>query len=381
MSKVVLGIERISEFESLFKGKRVGLITNPSGIDSNYVASADIIAEKATLKALFAPEHGVRGDIQAGVKLDSYKDPKTGVIVHSLYGNTRRPTKEMFEDLDIIAYDIHDAGARFYTYPFTMAYCMEAAKEYNKEFVVFDRPNPVGGEKVEGNILDMNFRSFIGYYPITQRYGLTIGEMAKLFNEEYGIGCKLTVVPMKGWQRSMDFEDTGLPWVFLSPNLPTNDSSYAFLATCIFEGTNISEGRGTTKPFQIVGAPFINPELLAEKLNELKLPGVHFRSLYFTPTFSKHQNALCGGVEMYVLDRKKFEPVRTGWNMLYMIRKLYPKEFEVNKPYVEGKPCMLDYNTGSDYMKNDIYTIKELEVILSKESKEFDQIRKKYLLY
>ncbi len=381
MNKVVLGVERVKEFSSVFMGKRVGLITNPSGIDSDFRSTIDIFTKMGNLKVLFAPEHGIRGNFQAGEKFESYIDEESGAIVHSLYTESRRPTKEMLEDIDVIVFDIQDVGARFYTYIYTMAYCMRSAKEFNKEFIVLDRPNPVNGEKVEGNILDLEFKSFIGYYPIVQRHGLTIGELARFFNKEYNIDCALTIIPMLNWQRSMDYEDTKLPWVFLSQNIPTNNSSYAFLATCVFEGTNVSEGRGTTKPFELIGAPYINANQLAKSLNALKLDGVYFRPVHFTPHVSKHEKKLCNGVELYILDRKAFEPVKTGWNMLYAVRNLYPNDFSVNEPYVIGRPHMLDYNVGGDFMRKNIYNIKELESILEKDTKEFLSIRQKYLLY
>ena len=222
MSKVILGIENIDNYKSVFEGKRVGLITNPTGIDSNFKSSIDILREKTNLVALFSPEHGVRASIQAGQKLDTYVDEETGITVYSLYGATKKPSKEIMDKVDIISIDIQDNGSRYYTFIYTMAYCMQACAEYGKTFVVFDRPNPINGVQVEGNKLDVaKYRSFVGYYEMPQRHGLTMGELAKLFNEEYGIGCNLVVVPMINWERWMDFEDTKLPWVIPTPNLPT----------------------------------------------------------------------------------------------------------------------------------------------------------------
>ncbi len=378
---VKLGIERIGEYLNLFSGKRVGLITNPTGMTSDFRSSIEVLKEKTNLVALFSPEHGVRGNIQAGEKLETYFDPESGCIVHSLYGQTRRPTQEMMDGIDILCMDIQDAGSRFYTYIYTMAYAMAACKEYDKEFVIFDRPNPVNAKDFEGNILDLEYRSFVGYYPIVQRHGLTIAELAKMFNEEYEIGCKLHPILMKNYKREMYYEDTLLPWVMPSPNLPTPLSAIVYNATCIFEGTNVSEGRGTTAPFQYVGAPWINPTDYAEKLNSYKLPGVHFRPLYFTPVFSKNEKKLCGGVEVHVLDKKKFKAVKVGWLMLYVVRRMYPNDFEVLPPYVEGRPRMLEYNTGCAYIKEDKYEIDKLFSIIEKETKEFGKIRKKYLLY
>jgi len=376
-----LGIDLIDKHLDFFKGKRVGLITNPTGINSEFKSTIDVLKEKVNLVALFSPEHGVRGNIQAGVKLDTYIDEETNLPVYSLYGETRKPTKEMLDQIDCLCIDIQDAGSRFYTYIYTMAYCMMAAKEYDKEFVVFDRPNPVNGVDFEGNILDLKYRSFVGYYPILQRHGMTMAELALLFNEEYEIGCKLKLILMEGWERWMYYDDTNLLWVMPSPNFPTPLTAIVYNATCIFEGTNVSEGRGTTAPFQIVGAPYIKPKDFANALNSYNLEGVYFRSLYFTPTFSKHKDKVCGGVEVHVLDRNKFKPVKTGWTMLEVVRTMYPDAFEVNKPYVEGKPCMLEYNTGTNYIKDRLYTLAEQYKILEKDTLEFGKIRSKYLLY
>ena len=306
--KTILGIERIDEFQSVFAKKRIGLITNPTGIASNFKSSIEILNEKTNLVALFSPEHGIRASIQAGEHLESYVDDETGIMVYSLYGATRRPSKEIMDKIDIMSIDIQDCGSRYYTFIYTMAYCMQACAEFDKEFVVFDRPNPINCEKVEGNILNTDkYRSFVGYYPIVQRHGMTMGELAKLFNEEYKINCKLTVIPMLNYERWMDFEDTQLPWVIPTPNLPTIATAYVYNATCIFEGTNVSEGRGTTTPFELIGAPWIKSERLAEELNSYNLKGVYFRPQYFTPTFSKYAKTLCGGVFVHITDRKTFE--------------------------------------------------------------------------
>lgn len=376
-----LGIDSLKENLNLFKNKRVGLVTNPTGINSNFTSTIDCLKEYVNLVALFSPEHGVRGDIQAGVHLDTYTDERTGCIVHSLYGKTRRPTKEMMDTIDILCIDIQDAGSRFYTYIYTMAYAMMACKEYDKKFVVFDRPNPINGINYEGNILDLEYRSFIGYYPIIQRHGMTMGELAKMFNEHFEINCDLEIVLMKNYDRSKYYDELPLLWVSPSPNLPTINSAIVYNATCIFEGTNLSEGRGTTQPFEIVGAPWIDPYEYAEALNMAKLEGVYFRPLYFKPMFSKNEKKMCGGVQLHVLDRQVFKPVKVGWTMLDIVRKLYPNDFEVLKPYTEGRPCMLEFNTGGSFIKNNIYTLEEQYEILSNDAKEFSKLREKYLLY
>lgn len=381
MNNVLLGIDLIDENLDLFKGKRVGLITNPTGINSNYESTIDILHEKTNLVSLYSPEHGVRGDIQAGVRMDSYVDSKTKVMVHSLYGVNKKPSKELMDEIDIMCIDIQDAGSRFYTFIYTMAYAMMACKEFDKEFVVFDRPNPTDCDTVEGNILDLEYRSFIGYYPIVQRHGMTIGEIAKLFNEEYGIGCKLTIIKMKNYDRKMYYEDTKLLWVMPSPNFPTPVTSVVYNATCIFEGTNVAEGRGTTAPFEYVGAPYIDPYDYSDALNKMKFPGVYFRPLFFTPTFSKYANTRCGGVQVHVTDRRKFTAVKVGWAMLDIVRKMYPNDFKVSPPYKEGMKTMLELNTGCGYVKDGSKTLEEEFKIIDQDTLKFKETRSKYLLY
>lgn len=376
-----LGIDCIDKYLNVFEGKRVGLITNPTGINSKYESTIDVLNKKTNLVGLFSPEHGVRGNIQAGEKLGEYVDEATGVTVYSLYGETKKPTAEMMEKLDVMCIDIQDAGSRFYTYIYTMAYAMMACKENGKTFVVFDRPNPANASIYEGNILDLEYRSFVGYYPILQRHGMTMGELAELFNKEYEIGCDLVVVKMEDYKRDCFYDETDCLWVLPSPNFPTPATSVVYCATCIFEGTNISEGRGTTIPFEVVGAPFIDGVKLAEKLNSFNYPGVYFRPLYFTPTFSKHEKKMCGGVQLHILDRKVFPAVKVGWTMLDVIRKMYPENFEVLKPWKEGRPCMLEFNTGCGYIKAGTKTLEEQLEIIDKDTVTFGKTREKYLLY
>ncbi len=378
---IKLGIDNIDKYLDFFKNKRVGLITNPTGINSEHISTIDVLKEKVNLVALFSPEHGVRGHLQAGVRFDTYIDEESGITVYSLYTKDKRPTKEMLDEIDVLCIDIQDAGSRFYTYIYTMAYSMMACKEYDKEFVVFDRPNPVNASDFEGNILDLNYRSFVGYYPIVQRHGLTMAELAKMFNEEFGINCKLTNILMENYNREKYYDETDLLWVLPSPNFPTIDTAIVYNCTCIFEGTNISEGRGTTKPFEYVGATFIDGKLLEEKMNALNLPGVYFRRQYFTPTFSKFNGEVCYGVQVHVTDRKAFKPVKTGWALLDVIRHMYPNDFKVLPPYKEGANCMLQFNTGCNYIKEDRYSLEEQFEILERETKEFSILREKYILY
>ena len=382
MNRTILGIERVDEFKEVFNNKRIGLITNPTGIAGNFKSSIDILREKTNLVGLFSPEHGVRANIQAGEHLENYVDEETGIMVYSLYGKTKKPSKEIMDQVDIMSIDIQDCGSRYYTFIYTMAYCMMACKEYDKEFVVFDRPNPINCAVVEGNKLNIEkYRSFVGYYPIAQRHGMTMGELAQLFNEEYEIHCKLTVIPMLNYTRDMDFEDTKLPWVVPTPNLPRVDTAYVYNATCIFEGTNVSEGRGTTTPFEIIGAPWIKAERLAEELNAYNLPGVYFRPQYFTPTFSKYVKELCGGVYVHITDRKTFEAVKTSWTMLHHIRTKYSDHFQINKPYVEGRPGLFQFEAGSDDIIENLGTLEERLQTLERESKEFKEISQKYYIY
>ncbi|WP_154668823.1 exo-beta-N-acetylmuramidase NamZ family protein [Niameybacter massiliensis] len=379
--QVILGIDRIDEMIHLFQGKRVGLITNPTGVNSTLRSTIDILNEKINLVALYSPEHGIRGDIQAGEKVDSYIDEKSGVKVYTLYGQSKKPTKEMLDDIDIMAIDIQDVGSRLYTYLYTMAYCMQSCREYDKQFVVFDRPNPVGGEIVEGGLIQEGFTSFVGLYPIPYRYGLTIGEAAKFFNSKFNINCKLEVIKMLGWQRNMSYEDTGLTWILPSPNMPTVDTAFVYNATCIFEGTNISEGRGTTKPFEWVGAPWLDAYKLAEDMNAKVLPGVIFRPVYFTPTFSKHNGVLCRGVQIHVQDRLAFKPVKVALHLLYEIQHQVPDQFEFLSSYTtNGKP-MIDYNTGSDYIRTHEFSPEEVYSRWEKEAIKFKRIKMTYHLY
>jgi len=384
--KVSLGIDLLEKYSGVFAGKPIGLLTNNTGVNSQYESTIDLLHRDFNLVKLFAPEHGVRGDLQAGVTLDSYTDAKTRLEVVSLYGNNRRPTPEMLADIDIFVYDIQEVGSRFYTYLYSMAYIMQACAENNKQFVVFDRPNPINCAAVEGNILDLSCKSFIGLYPIPQRYGLTLAECARLFNKEYDLNCNLTVIPMEGYTRGMYFEDTGTPWVFPSPNIPTVDTCFTFCCSCIFEGTNISEGRGTVKPFSMVGAPWLDGDRWADKLNSLALPGVRFRPQHFTPLdyftgWSKSAGELCGGVEIHVTCRDTFRPVMTGVTMLYTAREMFGDKFRFNDPYREGGRHMIDYNTGGSYIREGKLPLEEVLARYEKESREFAELKAQYHLY
>ncbi|USK82467.1 DUF1343 domain-containing protein [Peribacillus frigoritolerans] len=379
--KVSPGIEvLLKEEKNVLSGKKVGLITNPTGIDSKLTSIVDLLHDDPdiNLTALFGPEHGVRGDAQAGASVEYYIDEKTGLPVYSLYGKTKKPTPEMLKDVEVLVFDIQDVGTRYYTYIYTMAYAMEAAKENDIPFIVLDRPNPQGGESVDGPVLEPEFSSFVGLYPIPLKHGMTVGELATLFNKEFEIGADLKVIKMKGWKRDMDYDDTGLPFVLPSPNMPTVSTTYVYPATGLIEGTNVSEGRGTTKPFELIGAPYINSDELAGKLNALRLPGVKFRAASFTPTFSKHAGKLSHGVEIYITDREEFKAVPTGLHIIKTIQDLYPGDFEFlaanNFNLLIGNGWIMSrIKAGSTV--NEI--LKEYQV----RQDAFKKVRKNYLLY
>jgi uncharacterized protein YbbC (DUF1343 family) len=373
-----LGIDRIDEFLHLFENKRIGLITNPTGVNSNLELSADILNKKVNLTTLFGPEHGIRGDAEAGVYVDSYLDKKLNMEVHSLYGKNRRPNADMLKNVDIICFDMQDVGARFYTYIYTMSHAMQAAKDLGLKFVVFDRPNPVG-HRLEGNILDLQYRSFVGYFPILQRYGLTIGELALYFNEVFEINCDLTVVPMVGYSYDKDYLAYDLPFIAPSPNIPTLDTAHIYLGTCIFEGTNLSEGRGTTRPFSMIGAPFIDADDLATKVKALNTPGIKVRPVHFTPNMSKHEGKHCAGIEIFLRDKSVFEPVKFGYEILNIIRKDY-KEFEFRVPWTEGSNQMIDLLTGDNKLKTNV----DLNLIFEgfkQDEKTFEEAIRRFKLY
>ncbi|MEB2492659.1 DUF1343 domain-containing protein [Peribacillus frigoritolerans] len=379
--KVSPGIEvLLKEEKNVLSGKKVGLITNPTGIDSKLTSIVDLLHDDPdiNLTALFGPEHGVRGDAQAGASVEYYIDEKTGLPVYSLYGKTKKPTPEMLKDVEVLVFDIQDVGTRYYTYIYTMAYAMEAAKENDIPFIVLDRPNPQGGETVDGPVLEPEFSSFVGLYPIPLKHGMTVGELATLFNKEFKIGADLKVIKMKGWKRDMDYDDTGLPFVLPSPNMPTVSTTFAYPATGLIEGTNVSEGRGTTKPFELIGAPYINGDELAGKLNALRLPGVKFRAASFTPTFSKHAGKLSHGVEIYITDREEFKAVPTGLHIIKTIQDLYPGDFE----FLAANNFNLLIGNGWIMSRiKEGTTVNEILKEYQVKQDAFKKVRKNYLLY
>ncbi|KAF1711891.1 hypothetical protein CSC71_09430 [Pseudoxanthomonas sangjuensis] len=367
-------------------GKRIGLVTNMTGVDRELRSDIDLLAARKDFRlvALYGPEHGVRGDVQAGGHVDSSRDAATGLPVYSLYGKTREPTAEMLDGVDVLLFDIQDVGARYYTYPYTLANVLRAAKKRGIPVWVLDRPNPLGGEKVEGPVLDPEFSSFVGMFPIPVRHGMTIGELATLFNDEFGIGAELAVVKMRGWHRG-DAEPGGtMPWVPPSPNMPTRDTALVYPGTALIEGTNVSEGRGTTRPFETIGAPFVDARQLAARLNALGLPGVRFRPTWFTPSFSKHKDVPCGGVQLHVFDRDAFQPFRTGVALVKTLHDLYPRDFRFQSGLPGASPDFFDKLAGNAWLKQAIERGDPLDAIEARWQpalEAFRRQRRRHLLY
>jgi uncharacterized protein YbbC (DUF1343 family) len=330
MARVQLGIRvLLNEYRDRLKGARIGLVTNPTGADETLRPTLDaLLAAGLTVTALFGPEHGIRGDAPAGAHVESSTDPVTGLPVYSLYGPTRKPTPEMLSGVDVLLFEIQDAGARFYTYTWTMAKCMEAAAAQGKGVVILDRPNPITGRYVEGGLVAPGYTSLVGLYPVPIRHGMTHGEIARWLNGTQGLGCDLTVIPMKGWQRAMWWEETGLPFVPPSPNANSTTMLQLYTGTCFIEGTNLSEGRGTALPFQQFGAPWLDERAVIAELQRRNLPGVLFRPTYFTPTTSKHAGTFCRGVQIHVIDREALQPVALGVHLLDVLKRIHPAELE-----------------------------------------------------
>ncbi|GAA3829339.1 DUF1343 domain-containing protein [Sphaerisporangium flaviroseum] len=373
----------------LVRGQKTGIVTNPTGILPDLGHEVDVMAadDRIDLVAVFGPEHGFRGAAQAGGSEGFYVDEQTGLPVYDTYLKTGQALADIFtrSGVDTIMFDIQDVGARFYTYIWTLFDSMQAAALAGKRFVVLDRPNPITGRRAYGPVMTPQFSTFIGRREISQAHGMTVGELAKLFDAEFlDQPVDLTVVQMRGWKRDLEYEDTGLPWVLPSPNMPTVDTAFAYPGTCMFEGTNLSEGRGTTRPFELIGAPYVDHRW-ADALNALRLPGAGFRLAYFTPTFAKHVNTLCGGVQLYVTDRGPFDPVKTGIAMLVTAKRLYPDDFawryDTSDP---ARPYWIDKLTGSTQVRTDIDAGKnpdEVEAGWAGALKAFAAMRAKYLIY
>jgi len=372
----------------LLSGKRIGIMANPSAIDSDLRFIIDLFLQEKNWKvvALFGPEHGLRAELQDEEWCASYTDAATGLPVHNLYGQHLKPSPEMLKGIDVIVFDIQDVGSRYYTFIYTLSYLMEACKEQGVELVVLDRPNPINGVALEGPVLEDGYQSFVGRYPIPIRHGMTVGELALLFHQEFGLNCKLEVIKMEGWQRSLFFDQTGLPWVLPSPNMPTVDTALVYPGMCLFEGTNVSEGRGTTRPFEIFGAPWIDPVKLVKAMDDFQLEGVRFRPLYFQPTVRKFQGELCGGAQIHVIDRETFHPVRTALSLLSFLNRESVGHFHWKQPpyeFVQDR-LPIDILFGNSWIREDLekgVLPAEIEAKWIASLEDFRKKRERYLLY
>jgi uncharacterized protein YbbC (DUF1343 family) len=391
---VTTGLDRLTgAWERAIGGLkgRVGLVSNPASVNASLRHAADcledVMPRGVTLAALFGPQHGFRSDLQDNMIETPHADHAVRRIpIYSLYSETREPTAEMLRGLDVLVIDLQDVGTRIYTFVYTMANCLRACARHGVKAVVCDRPNPIGGADVEGPVLDPKWTSFVGQFPIPMRHGMTIGELARLFNEHFGIGADLEVVAMEGWHRSMYFDETRLPWVMPSPNIPTPDTAIVFPGAVLFEGTNISEGRGTTRPFELLGAPWIDGDRFADAMNARDLPGVHFRSVFFEPTFQKHARQTCGGCQIHVTDRTIYRPVATGVALLEEFRRQGPRNFGWKQPpyEYEHERLAIDLLSGSDALRLDLERGRpaaEIAAGWQEEVEKFLPIREKYLLY
>lgn len=385
---VVPGITRLLASRQL-EGLRVGLVCNPASVDARIDHSADLVfrTPEVTLAALFGPQHGFRSDLQDNmIESPHASDAIRRVPVFSLYSETREPTAEMLKGLDVLVVDLQDVGARIYTFIYTMANCLRAAKRHGVPVIVCDRPNPIGGVDVEGPMLEPGYESFVGLFPVPMRHGMTIGELARLFNEAFGIGADLRVEQADGWTRDTYFDRTGLPWVMPSPNMPTLDTAIVYPGAVLFEGTHLSEGRGTTRPFEYLGAPWIDAEHVAEGLNALGLGGVTFRPIVFEPTFHKHAHMACGGCQMHVTDRRAFRPVLAGVAVMAQFRRTDPAKFAWRQPPYEYEHdrMPIDILAGSPALRRQIeggVPAREIAASWTEAVSAFEALRGPCLLY
>jgi beta-N-acetylhexosaminidase len=380
---VKTGLDCVGTYKEVFQGKRLGIITNHTAYNSNGKYIVDVLRSLTgvTVIALFSPEHGLWGKEQAGEKLNSHIDPVYKLPVYSLYGQALKPTREILQDIDVLVFDIQDVGARFYTYIYTMALAMEAAAENSKGFVVLDRPNPINGYSVEGNVLEQELASFVGLYPIPVRHGMTVGELAKMFNEQgwlgSGVKADLVIIPMEGWHRHMWYDQTGLNFIKPSPNMPDLETAVIYPGLCLLEGTNVSEGRGTKRPFRQFGAPWIDSKRLADRLNELALPGMYFEPVSFTPASSKYQGQICNGVRIIITERDQLEPFYSGVRIVNEVYRMYPHDFQWQARH-------FDRLCGTSTIRDAITSQSSLNKLRSKwqvELQSFQKIRDKYLIY
>lgn len=388
-AKVKTGIEMLMADQSSLKGKSIGLVVNQTSVTSELVSSIDLVKENGKangyrLAALFAPEHGINGASHASEDVDDTRD-EDGIPIYSLHGTTRRPTAKMLKGIDLIIIDLQDIGSRSYTYLSTMCYVMEEAAKAKIPIIVTDRPNPINGAMVDGPLLEDKWRSFVGYLNVPYCHGMTMGELARFFNEEYKIGCALQVIPMQGWKRSMSFPETGLAWIPTSPNIPEASTTFYYpLTGLIGELQLVNIGIGYTMPFKLIGAPWIDAQLFAEKLNLQKLPGVYFQAFYYKPFYGKYANEECQGVFVMVKDAKIYKPVMTQYVIIGLLKSLYPKKFKEAIEQSKNRREMFAKVNGTDevyrLLTTKQYVIWDLKNFQEKERKEFMTKRAKYLL-
>lgn len=391
MDRVLSGLDRLlSGWPRRLRGVRAGLLVHPASINKRFEHAIDIALRSKgfEVRALFGPQHGIRGETQDNmIEWEGFRDKRTGLPVYSLYGEVRKPTPEMLKEMDVLIIDLQDVGSRYYTFIWTMELCLQACYEENKAVVILDRPNPLSGTLIEGPVLREVHASFVGLRPLPVRHGMTIGEMGIYLRDRFYPSLFLHVITMKNWQRRMWFDDSGLPWVMPSPNMPTLDTAMVYPGQCLLEGTNISEGRGTTRPFEIFGAPFIDPDVLIKRLKDFRLSGVIFRPLYFQPTFHKYAGMLCGGAQIHVTDRQRFMPFKTGVAIIKAIRELYPEEFRWKEPpyEYETRRLPIDILTGSEGVRKGIEdgeNLDSMEEWWQEECNRFDrEVRRGFLIY
>jgi uncharacterized protein YbbC (DUF1343 family) len=385
------GLEVLLDDPTPIAGKRIGLVTHPSAVTSDLRHAIPALHDGRgwKLTTLFGPEHGMWGEAQDMAHVGDAVDPLTGLRVYSLYGasvDDLAPRPEMFANIDALVIDLQDIGSRYYTFIYTMALCMREAGKAGVPVIVLDRPNPIDGVHMEGNIREEKYSSFVGMYPLPVRHGMTAGELARFFNAKFNLNCDLTVIAMRGWKRSMWWDETGLPFVLPSPNMPTVATATVYPGMCLVEGTNLSEGRGTTHPFELFGAPWLNSFKLADALNELDLPGVRFRPHYFLPTFQKHAGKMCGGVEMHVTDREIFEPFRTGLWCVKVARDQNPEKFDWRRETYEfvSDRLAIDLLAGSAAYREIVENggdVDEWVASWQDELQDFAKARQDFLLY
>lgn len=383
MSTVKPGIERLlTAPPPWLHEKRIGLLVNQASVDSHLNHTADLLVQSypRNIKVLFGPQHGISGEKQDNmVESGDFIHPRFNIPVLSLYGSTRVPTGEMLDLIDILLIDLQDIGTRVYTFISTLAYTLEAAGQHAKKVVVLDRPNPIGGSRVEGNLLRDPLRSFVGIYPLPMRHGLTMGEAALFLNHHCRGSCELEIMTMEGWQRSMLFEQTGLEWIPPSPNMPSPLTALVYPGQVMLEGTNLSEGRGTTRPFELFGAPFIDPHRLKTALQKRNLPGILFREVFFQPAFNKWHNELCGGLQIHISDPLAYKPYLTTLAVIQDCRTIYPRHFSWRPPpyEYEGEKMPIDLITGDSRVREALEENEDLSALEASWQKELDAFRER----